>query len=71
MLTILVVAHMGSGNDHIRVVLAFQLSDNFLRFFFRIFEFNCADIFRVTDFRCIFSRQADNSDLNALFIKDF
>ncbi|CSC24734.1 Uncharacterised protein [Vibrio cholerae] len=55
MLTVLVVTHVRYCDDKIRLLFFLQLSDHFLRFFFRIAEVDATDIFWVTNFRGVFS----------------
>ncbi|CSB10977.1 Uncharacterised protein [Vibrio cholerae] len=54
MLTVLVVTHVRYCDDKIRLLFFLQLSDHFLRFFFRIAEVDTTDVFWVTNFRGVF-----------------
>ena len=49
MVAIVVMAHMGGGQDHVRLFILLQLLDHQLRLFRRFAEFDIGEIFRIAN----------------------
>ncbi|MNT67942.1 hypothetical protein D3C72_2061260 [compost metagenome] len=69
MITIVVVAHVGGGDNHVRLFIFAQLIHHLLGFLRRNTEFDIGKVFRVADFCSVIGGQADHRNLHPLLFK--
>ena len=70
MLGILIVAHVGDGEDQVRLLMLVELLDGLARLFLGVTEVEIAEVFGVADTHGVFGGQADHRDLDAMLIED-
>ena len=69
MVAVIVVPHVGCGDNDVRFFRFAQGFNHFFGFFCRDTEFSVREVARITDFRCVIRCQADYRNFYTLLIK--
>ncbi len=69
-ITVVVMPHVGYGNNHIRLFGGTQGFNQRLRFRGRLAELHVGEIFRIADFRRVVGGQADNGNFQSHAVED-
>ncbi|MNL66022.1 hypothetical protein D3C87_1904310 [compost metagenome] len=66
---VIVMAHVSGGDDHVRFFVLAQLLNHSFRLLRRHAELDIGEVFRVADLGGVVGGQADNRNLDALFVE--